>query len=103
MVNVSTGIMAHGARHPAHCCNWIKGSSQHEWPLRTFEGNLEHHQKWIAAGAKPAALKDFFNCRSPPMAFFPSSGLIDDEVLPSSLHIIIGLGDFHFQGYDYQF
>ena len=83
--------MAHGARHPAHCCKWIKGSQQQEWPLRTFEGNREENQKWIAAGANPAKLKDHFNCRSPPMEFFPKEGAIDDAIAPSSLHIVIGL------------
>ena len=89
--NSGVGIMAHAARFGCNICKYEKGSGEHECVLRTFEGIAEDNQRWIDAGSVPSTLKEFFNCRSKPLPFFPPVGYVRDYVPPSSLHLTLGI------------
>ena len=91
VINIVLGLMCHGSRHSCHCCFWRKGSLDHDAPLRTFESIREWNLKWIAAGEKAASLKDFYNCRSTPMAFLPLSGVIAFVIPHGKVHLAIGI------------
>jgi hypothetical protein len=91
VINITVGQMPHSSRHPCYACYWVKNDENDDYPMRTFEGNREHNQAWVNDGSDPDRLKNFFNCRSVPMDFFPQNGIILSHVPPPSLHIMLGM------------
>ena len=91
VVNAILGLMAHGARTPCYACKWFRGADCDDAPERTFEGIAQKNQEWLESGADPSKLKDFENCRDPPLPLFPSEGPVGTRISPIQLHGKLGL------------
>ena len=102
-MNCGCGLCACSACSPCYACHWRKGDENDNCPHRTFEGIREKCEEWRESGADPLKLKDYYNCRSPPLSCFPRFGVVSDYIPPPSLHLKLGIVNQVFKGLEAAF
>ncbi len=84
---------AANATHPSVHCDWRNGTLEPCNP-RTWEGNEADYLAWMASGGNNARAKEFRNVYGCPASIFPTTGLVGDVVMLSSLHYVIRITEF---------
>ena len=77
---------------------WPKGDASDDFPLRTYERITQKHDEWVVAGSDTKKLKEYENCRFPPLPLFPREGFVIDDIPPPSLHLKLGLVNHSYTG-----
>jgi hypothetical protein len=103
VINIVLRLMPHSSRHPCYACVWPARAENDDWPVRTFEGIREDHERWKQSGGDANDLKNFNNCRSVPFDFFPLEGIVLFHVPPSSLHLMLGAVNHLWDGLSQRF
>ena len=91
VINSILGLMAHAARTPCYACLWVRGHASDNFPKRTLQRIRDKNREWIESGGDPAKLKDYENCRNPPLPIFPEEGEVDSFISPVQLHAKLGV------------
>ena len=89
LLNAILGISSHGGKFS---CSFCDGQSTlQSFNLCTFGHLHENYQKFLAAGAKPAVIKQFFNVIQPCLTIAgPEKLVMEVHPLPE-LHILLGV------------
>ena len=91
VINCALGLMSHSSRYACAYRHWKNGSESTDCELRTFQGIRKLNEDWQNSGSEQTKLKNYRNCRSAPLDFFPNEGVFLDEIPLSELHLLIGL------------
>ena len=88
LLNILHGISGHSGKFS---CIYCEGEMRLEpGKLRIFGSIIQHCQDYVDAGSPVSRMQNFKNCINMPLLDFNKDSLVEEEVPPPELHLMMG-------------